>query len=449
MFVAKFGGTSVGDAPAIRRLITIITERMARRPLVVVSALSGVTDGLLDLAARVARGEQPGVAERLAWLEARHRDVALALPGTAETMARIAGELDGLHRTLAGQPRGALTPGELDELLARGERWSSRLVTAALSGAGVPAILADAGDFLRTDARFGKARPDRAALADLAPAVIGPALDRGQVVVTQGFIGATADGATTTLGRGGSDYSAALLGAALGAECVEIWTDVSGLMTADPRIVPAARTLSEASYEEAAELATFGAKVLHPATQAPLVERGIPIRVLNSRDPGHPGTLIGPEARLERLGDSPIRSISHKKGITALSIRAPRMLGAFGFLRALFEVFERHEVVVDVVATSEVSVSLTIEDPSRLADVRRDLEAVGELRIDEGRAIIAVVGIGLRDTPGVAARVFRATEPANVEIISQGASAINITFVTREAEGPDVVRRLHREFFGD
>jgi aspartate kinase len=448
MIVAKFGGTSVGDAPAILRLTSIIAERIARRPLVVVSALSGVTDGLLDLAGRAARGDQPGGAERLAWLEARHRDVALGLPGTAEAMGTIAGELDALRQSLAGQPRPVLTPGELDELLARGERWSSRLVTAALSGAGIPAILADAGGFLRTDARFGKARPDRPALAELAPAGIGPALDRGQVVVTQGFIGATADGATTTLGRGGSDYSAALLGAALGAECVEIWTDVSGLMTADPRIVPAARTLAEASYEEAAELATFGAKVLHPATQAPLVERGIPIRILNSREPAHPGTLIGPEARLERLGDSPIRSISYKKGITALSIRAPRMLGAFGFLRALFEVFERHEVVVDVVATSEVSVSLTIEDPSRLMDVRRDLEAVGELRIDEERAIIAVVGIGLRDTPGVAARVFRATEPANVEIISQGASAINITFVTREAEGPDVVRRLHREFFG-
>jgi aspartate kinase len=266
--------------------------------------------------------------------------------------------------------------------------------------------------------------------------------------VTQGFIGATAEGTPTTLGRGGSDYTAALLGAALGARRVEIWTDVNGLMTADPRIVPSARTLRAASYEEAAELATFGAKVLHPATAQPLVRAGIPIVVLNSTCPDDPGTIIEPSAELERLGDSPVRSISWKRGITVVNVRAPRMLGAHGFLRAMFETFERHEVVVDVLASGEVSVSLTVEDRTRLDAVVRDLSELGEVWIETGRAIIAVVGIGMRTTPGIAARLFRAVQPANVEVISQGASAINVTFVVREEDGPDVVRRLHQEFFG-
>jgi aspartate kinase len=275
-----------------------------------------------------------------------------------------------------------------------------------------------------------------------------PLFDTGKIPVTQGFIGSTASGTSTTLGRGGSDFTAALLGAALGAERVEIWTDVDGLMTADPRIVSSARTLSAASYDEAAELATFGAKILHPATALPLIRAGIPIVVLNSSRPERAGTTIEPEAVLEQMGDSPIRSISWKQGITVINIRAPRMLGAYGFLRALFEVFERHETVVDVLASGEVSVSLTIEDRSRLGSVVRDLGELGEVWIEEHRAIIAIVGIGLRNTPGLAGRVFNAVWPANVEIISQGSSSINMTFVVRQEDGPDVVRRLHREFFG-
>ena len=266
--------------------------------------------------------------------------------------------------------------------------------------------------------------------------------------MTQGFIGATATGVATTLGRGGSDFTAALLGAALDAERVEIWTDVDGLMTADPRIVPSARTLPAASYEEAAELATFGARILHPATALPLARAGIPIVILNSTHPERSGTTIGPQAELEPMGDSPIRSISWKQGITVVNIRAPRMLGTYGFLRALFEVFERHETVVDVLASGEVSISITIEDRSRLDQIVRDLAELGEVWIEERRAIIAIVGVGLRHTPGLAGRVFNAVWPANVEIISQGASAINMTFVVREEDGPDVVRRLHQEFFG-
>ena len=253
-----------------------------------------------------------------------------------------------------------------------------------------------------TDDRHSRATPYMQALTNRARECLRPLVEAGRVPVTQGFIGATVDGTPTTLGRGGSDFTAALLGAVLEVERVEIWTDVNGLMTADPRIVPSARTLRFASYEEAAELATFGAKVLHPATAQPLVRAGIPIVVLNSTRPDDPGTTIEPSAELERMGDSPVRSISWKRGITVVNVRAPRMLGAFGFLRAMFEVFERHEVVVDVLASGEVSVSLTVEDRTRLDPVVRDLAELGEVWVEDHRAIIAVVGIGIRSTPGLA-----------------------------------------------
>jgi len=317
-----------------------------------------------------------------------------------------------------------------------------------MAHAGVDSEWVDIRPIMITDGRFGRATPYTQVLNKRARDQLKPLSDAGTVPVTQGFIGATATGVPTTLGRGGSDFTAALLGAALGAERVEIWTDVDGLMTADPRIVPSARTLAEASYDEAAELATFGARILHPATAMPLARAGIPIVVLNSLHPERSGTTIGPQAELARMGDSPIRSISWKQGITVVNIRAPRMLGTFGFLRALFEVFERHETVVDVLASGEVSISLTIEDRARLDSIVKDLAQLGEVWVDEHRAIVAIVGIGLKHTPGLAGRVFNAVWPANVEIISQGASAINVTFVVREEDGPDVVRRLHQEFFG-
>ncbi len=447
MIVCKFGGTSVQDAPAIRRLIGTIRDRVAERPIVVVSALAGITDGLLVLA-RLAEMGGSGFRDRLAELLDRHEGMARELPGAEPAMTFIRGDADGLARELEALGGRRASPRELDAITGRGELWSSRLITSALCGAAVPAEWVDVRTIMVTDDRFGRATPYTQVLSVRARERLAPMLERAVVPVTQGFIGATATGIPTTLGRGGSDFSASLIGAALRARRVEIWTDVDGLMTADPRVVPSARTLGVASYEEAAELATFGARVLHPATAVPLVHEGIPIVVLNSRHPERRGTVIEPSADVSRLGDSPIRSISWKRGITVINIRAPRMLGAYGFLRQLFEIFERHEVVVDVLASSEVSVSLTIEDPRHLDLVRRELDDLGEVWVDHGRAIIAVVGIGLKTTPGLSARVFGAVGPACVEVISQGASAINMTFTVKEEDGPEVVRRLHQEFFG-
>ena len=431
----------------MRRQIGIIRYLSTERPVVVVSALERITDGLLDVA-RTAEAGKPDYRGLVDAMVARHQDMAAELDGAASSMEAIREEADGLRRELDAAAGRRLHARELDAVLSRGELWSSRLITAALTGAGISANCVDVRTFMITDDRFGRATPYRQVLNARARETLTPLLDSGVVPVTQGFIGATATGFTTTFGRGGSDFTASLIGAALRAQRVEIWTDVDGLMTADPRIVASARTLAVASYEEAAELATFGARVLHPATAVPLVREGIPVIVLNSHRPEQPGTTIESSAELERLGDSPIRSISWKKGITVVNIRAPRMLGAYGFLRQLFEVFERHEVVVDVLASSEVSVSLTIEDRRHLDLVRQELEDLGEVWIDEGRAIVAVVGIGLKSTPGLAARVFGAVKPTCVEVISQGASAINMTFIVKEDDGPDVVRRLHREFFG-
>jgi aspartate kinase len=444
VIVAKFGGTSVADAAAIARLVDVVRARVREHPIIVVSALAGVTDALLAVAQGTGDEAEPIVAELLS----RHEKIAAALPGAVSALEEIQSDIAELRRRIHNGREQSLNLAEIDAIAARGELWSSRLIAAALAGAGLDTTWVDIRSIMVTDTRFTRAMPYVQVVNQRARDCLRPLAEAGKVPVTQGFVGATATGVTTTLGRGGSDFTAALLGAALDAARVEIWTDVDGLMTADPRIVPSARTLRAASYEEAAELATFGAKILHPATAFPLVRAGIPIVILNSRHPERPGTTIGPEAAIERVGDSPIRSISWKQGITVINIRAPRMLGAYGFLRTLFEVFERHETVVDVLASGEVSVSLTIEDRSRLQPLIHDLSELGDVCIEEHRAIVAVVGIGLRNTPGLAARVFNAVWPANVEIISQGSSSINMTFVVREEDGPDVVRRLHREFFG-
>ena len=448
MIVAKFGGTSVSDAAAIARLIQIIRGRLAQRPLVVVSALAGVTDALLGLTRQAESDDGALVDAAVKALLDRHAQIAQALPGGAAVLDTIAAEAEELRGEVGALRERGVTPALLDTIASRGELWSSRLVAAALAGDGFDAVWVDIRPIMITDGRFTRATPYMQVVNKRARDCLQPLCDAGKIPVTQGFIGSTATGAATTLGRGGSDFTAALLGAALSAERVEIWTDVDGLMTADPRVVLSARTLAAATYEEAAELATFGARILHPATALPLVRAGIPIVILNSTRPDGTGTTIEPEAVVEQVGDSPIRSISWKQGITVINIRAPRMLGAYGFLRALFEIFERHETVVDVLASGEVSVSLTIEDRSRLGPLVRDLGELGEVWIEERRAIIAIVGIGLRNTPGLAARVFNAVWPANVEVISQGSSSINMTFVVREEDGPDVVRRLHREFFG-
>src|SRR5262249_5436504 len=283
----------------------------------------------------------------------------------------------------------SVPPASRDHFLAHGERISSVVAARALQSRRLPAVAVDSREVVITDDHFGRARPDPREIERRARGRLLPAMDRGEIPVLGGYIGATLRGETTTLGRGGPDWSAALLGAALGASFVEIWTDVGGMMTADPRVVPEARVIDTISFEEASELAYFGARVLHPLTLAPAIEKGIPVRIRNSRDPDSPGTEIRRDAP---SGPSAVRSIASKCGIATVDIVTSRMLMATGFLKTLFEVFARHETSVDMITTSEVSVSVTVDELSRLDSVRRDLEQLADVEVSEGRAIVCLVG---------------------------------------------------------
>lgn len=451
VIVLKFGGTSVGDADAFRRAAGIVRSLEHRRPVVVASAMAGVTDRL-ERAAESARdgdlGDALGIVEEL---EERHAATLCDAVGSGPVREAARRRLSRHLGSLAEAVRAAAGPDEderraTDAVLAHGELLSTTILAAVLEADGVAARWTDAREIVVTDARFGRASPDRETLARRAEQRLVPAVEEGAVPVTQGFIGATPDGVTTTIGRGGSDFTASLLGAALDVEEVQIWTDVDGLMTADPRVVADARPLAEATYDEAAELAYFGARVLHPATMFPVIESDIPLSIRNS---------LEPDARGTRLSTKPtgrpgvVKSIASRRGITTLLLRAPRMLGTHGFLRRMFEVFDRHEVSIDVVATSEVSVSLTIESGALTERLVEELGELGAVEVNRNRALICVVGEALRGTPGVAERIFRAVAPLNVEMISQGASRINVTLVVADEQAAEAVRRLHAEFFSD
>jgi len=446
--ILKFGGTSVADAAAVERVTGVVRSHGGPRPVVVVSALAGATDALLAAADAAADGDPRATAPSLDALLERHACIAnqLARP---EARKLLLGELAAARREIAGlldsvqqEPdrRAVLR----DEIASYGERLSASLLAAALTGAGMAGCYVDSRHCLTTDATHGRANPLLPVTIQRTRAALTPLLEDGLVPVLAGYIAATADGITTTLGRGGSDYSAALVGAALDAHEIQIWTDVSGVLTADPRVVPGARTVSSLSYAEAAELAYFGAKVLHPKTIQPAMERDIPVRICNSRAPRDAGTVVTAQGEVSPGG---VKAIAHKCGVTILQITSTRMLGTYGFLRALFEVFDRHRTAVDVVTTSEVSVSLTVEDTGSLEAILADLRGLGSVSLERDRAIVCVVGEGLRATPGIAARVFATVRDINVSLISQGASRVNLTFVVEEARVGEVVCRLHQAFF--
>ncbi len=447
MIVIKFGGTSVQDADAILRAAELVRGRLTRAPMVVVSAMSGVTNQLLDIAARAARGELVVAISQIEQLRERHLTAADSLlAGTAEQdeicselsatcdeLASLAGALDVL---------GDLTPRSLDVIAATGEVLSSQLIAAAFRGCGLPADHVDARRVLITDDEFGSATPLMEPITQASRGELLPSVQAGRVPVLGGFVGATAGGITTTLGRGGSDYSAALIGAVLDAAAIEIWTDVDGLLTADPRVVPEAQLIDHIRFDEAAELASFGAKVLHPSTIAPAVRRGIPVHVFNARRPDGGGTRITADAPPRR-----VRAIAGKGGVTVVKVNTSRMLLAHGFLRRLFEVFERHRTAVDVVATSEISVSVTIDDPSRLDRLLVDLATLGDVSVERGRGIVALVGASLGGHAATIARALGALGDMRVHMLSLSATEINLTLIVDDEQMVPAMRALHAEFF--
>ena len=445
----KFGGTSVADAAAIRSVAEIVKSSVKTHPVVVVSAIAGFTNSLIASVDKAIAGDARAASRSLEPEFERHLAIAGELLEGDRRAAYVSVAADArakirqLHKIIAAHP--VTSPPLQDEIVAYGEHLSSQLMTAVLCEQGVSALHIDARRCIKTDDNYGNATPQ----PETAAAVRAEAkrlIDSKKVPVLGGFIGSTARGVTTTLGRGGSDYTAAIVGAALDAREIQIWTDVSGVLTADPHVVPDARTIPVLSYQEAAELAYFGAKVLHPKTIQPAIDRSIPVRVCNSRAPREAGTLIVAES--ESTAQT-IKAIAHKNGITTVQVTSARMLGAYGFLRALFEVFDRHKTAVDVVTTSEVSVSLSIDDARTMADLIPDLEQLGTVEVEENRTIISVVGEGLRNTPGIAARVFSVISDINVSMISVGASSVNLTFMVDEEHATQAINRLHRACFGE
>ena len=452
MIVQKFGGTSVADPDAVRRLIEIARAARARDgrgPVLVVSALSGVTDALLTMAAEAGASRPDAALAHVARLRDRHLAMARAL-ASGSALAPLAADIDAHFDELTAVVRALGVLREvslrtLDVIAAMGELLGSRIVAAALVNAGLPGEWVDARRAIVTNDDHTRAAPLMRETTAALRALVTPLVDAGRVPVLGGFIGATADGHTTTLGRGGSDYSGAIVGAGIGAGEIQIWTDVDGMLTADPRIIPQARLVPRLSFAEAAELAYFGAKVLHPSTIHPAVERNIPVRILNSRKPDGAGTLITAEAA---PGGDELTAMAAKRDLTVVDITSSRMLMAYGFLRQVFEVFERFRTAVDVVTTSEVSVSVTVDDRRHLDAIVEALSECAEVSVEGEMALLCAVGDRLRAEPAIAARVVRVLEEVPLRMISQAASRRNITVILRQADLPHAMHRLHEEFFG-
>ncbi|HEX8149691.1 MAG TPA: lysine-sensitive aspartokinase 3 [Pyrinomonadaceae bacterium] len=455
--VMKFGGTSVEDAAAFERVVALVRAARDSRPVVVVSAMSRFTDALLAAFERAAGGAGAGALEHLEPHFARHTEALRALLADVPKRREADGALSELENVLAGAReeigRAFAAAAESsrplpllqDLVVSFGEQLSSWLLARVLDARGMRARQVDSRRCVITDDEHGRAAPLKEETDRHTREQLEPLIEAGVVPVLGGFIASSAaSGETTTLGRGGSDYTAGLVGAALRSREIQIWTDVSGVLTADPRVVAEARTIPRLSYAEAAELAYFGAKVLHPKTILPAVVRNVPVRICNSRAPRSPDTVVYFDAEMT---PRTVKAIAHKTGVLIVHITSARMLGAYGFLRAIFEIFERHRTAVDVVTTSEVSVSLSLDDPARLDAITEDLKHIAAVHVEPDRAIVCIVGEGLRSTPGIAGRVFSTIKDINVLLISQGASSVNLTFVVEEQHVAEAVRRLHAAFF--
>ena len=463
MIVMKFGGTSLGDGEAINRAVDIVIQTLKDKggAVVVVSAMSGVTDTLLSAATSAAQGDAE-TFRRARWaLSDRHRLAMTEALSYEETRQQLMEEVEALLSDFESLCRSIHILGELtargsDAVASLGERLTARILAAALRDRGERATAVEATEAIVTNGKHGSAVPLMDETREAAQARLMPLLAQGVTPIVTGFIAATKDGVTTTLGRGGGDYTAAILGACLDSDEVWIWTDVDGVMTADPRVVPEARTLSEISYAEAAELSYFGAKVLHPKTILPAVERGIPLRIVNTFNPSHPGTLIVAEAKPSELA---VKGITSIESLSLVTVEGRGMLGVPGVAARVFTAVAQEGISVLMISqsSSEQNICFVIRQEA----VERALTAlemafetelarrnVDRIWAQNEVAIVAVVGAGMKGTPGIAAKVFGALgkHGANVISIAQGSSEYNISFVVDEGDMEDAVRYIHREF---
>ncbi len=450
MIVIKFGGTSVGNADRVANAIDIVAARREQKPIVVVSALAGVTNELVAALEAARAGDGERVDKIIADVRQRHEDVAVRLVQQKidffESFTRqLDKQIEQIHTILRGITLlGEITARAKDKVVSIGEKLSSVLFAYSMMMRAVPGEHVHSEEVVITDERFGEARPLMGETRAAARRVLLPLVERNLVPVLGGFIGSTRDGATTTLGRGGSDYSAAIIGAAVGADEIQIWTDVDGMMTCDPRLIPNARVIDTISYVEAAELAWFGAKVLHPKTIAPAVEQNIPVRVLNTHNVSSPGTLV---TRAGDTRDHGARAVAVKRGVTVVNMTSSQMLGAHGFLAKLFAIFEQLQVSVDLITTSEVSVSVTIDDKHNLKQLVERLAPVASVEVMENQSIVAVVGRNLMRDSEVGAKIFTALRGVPMSMFALGTSGLNLSIVVDEKDADRAVKSIHEALF--
>ncbi|MBN1483029.1 lysine-sensitive aspartokinase 3 [candidate division KSB1 bacterium] len=451
MIILKFGGTSVGSAAAIRRVCEIIKSRLPKQPLVVTSAIGGITNKLVSLAKIAGAGEEEKSKRLTLEILTKHRAIIRELGIDADTQLIAAFETGVQMLNMAVDNiynNGRLTDELYDAVISVGEFFTAHMLPAALRRMGLSSEMTDSRKLLLTDSSFSAAQPLFEASKKRTQDILAPIVSAGIVPVIQGFIGSDQDGRTTTLGRGGSDYSATLFGAMLGAPIVEIWSDVDGVLTADPSLVKEAHRIRHMTFKEAAELAYFGAKVLHPATLAPAIEHNMTVIVLNSMNPEFPGTAISKTSPVDPSLAGRVKSIAYKEGLTVITVMSSRMLMAHGFMARLFAIFEKYKTAVDLISTSEVTVSLTIDNATNLEQIISEVAEIASVKVEKAKAIVCLVGEGLKRTKGIPGQIFGLLQDTHIYSISQGASEINLSFVIDEADLPKVIIRLHDYFFG-
>ena len=444
MIVMKFGGTSVGTAQSIRETCRIITERKNRKPFVVVSAHNSPTCRMTDTIISSGNKALAGNSDPQPVIELQHqicRDLGLPTDLVDDLLQRYSNLLTGIRMI------GELSVRTSDLLMSFGERMSHRVIAEVINREfDAEAVAISAMDLgLKTDAEYGNAQPDENSYPEIKKNVEAAG---EKIVITTGFMGMGPEGHIATLGRGGSDFSATIFGAALGAEEVQIWTDVDGVMTADPKVAPKASRIPELSFIEASELSWYGAKVLHPATMIPAKQHNIPVRVLNTHNASAPGTLI--VSKLSKRAKL-AKSIAHHKHIKMVTISSSRMLGSYGFMAKVFEVFGRNRIDIHMIATSEVSITLTTPASADLTGIKESLSQYGDVSIEEDKAIVCIVGENMAGTPGVAAKVTTTLADAgiNIRMISQGANEINIALLINASDADSAVAALHNKIFED
>ncbi len=451
MIVMKFGGTSTQDAAAMRNVISIVKSHLQDHPVVVISAIARGTNEL-ERTARIAAGGGAEEAEGVvSALFARHSGILSDLLRSGKLKSELESQFRASLEELKQLVRGVsilreLTPRTLDFFSSYGERLSSRIIAAGLQEAGVDSRWIDAGEFMITDDNFGRAQPLMELVTEKLRSVVAPLVSSGKVPVTQGFIGVTQSGVPTTMGRESSDYSASIIGAAMDADLVQIWTDVDGILTADPTVVRSIRRVNRMTFEEAFELSYFGAKVLHPGTMLPVLTKKIPVQIRNSKNQKGTGTLV--DAAGGSADDAGlVKSIAYRKNLTVITVTPHRRLSQYVFWEEVFSVLTRVGVTAEMMTTSEYSIAFAIDGRTDINGLTHQLEEFGTVGVFPGKGSICLVGRALRECRGVTKRIFACLAEMDVLMVSYGASDKNLTLVVDETQVPEAVNRLHAEFF--